>query len=427
VEINDLILVSVDDHVIEPPTMFDAHLPDAYKDQAPKVVEIEGGAEIWLWGDLKLATMGLNAVAGTPPEEYGIDPTRFDQMRTGCWDIHERIKDMDACGVLGSMCFPTMARFCGQSFLDKSHTDAKLAEVCLYAYNDWHVDEWCGTYPGRFIPLGVVPLWDPNLMAVEVKRLATKGCHAVTFSENPEKLGLPSLHSDHWDPFWAACVEVGTVVCLHIGSSSAVPIASTNAPIDVSITLTPLNSFMALTDLLFCPALTKFPGLQIALSEGGIGWVPYLIERADYVYSHHRAWTHTTLGDRKPSDRFREHITTCFIDDEAGLQVLDLIGAERVTWEMDYPHSDSTWPNAAETLFPRLAGLSDEVINKITHENAMRIFNYDAFSHIPRGEANVGALRARAIGHDVAPRPMNRTHNVDPGVLLAAGAATKGK
>ena len=144
---------------------------------------------------------------------------------------------MNVNGVLGSMCFPSMTGFCGQLF---SRTpDRELGLRLLQGYNDWHIDEWCGTYPGRFMPLALVPIWDPELMAAEVRRVAAKGCRAVTFSENPTKLGYPSFHTDHWDPFWRACEETGTVVCLHIGSSSSISVTSDDAPVDVMITVTP--------------------------------------------------------------------------------------------------------------------------------------------------------------------------------------------
>ena len=126
-------------------------------------------------------------------------------------------------------------------------------------------------------------------MADEVRRMAEKGCHAVTFSENPEKLGHPSWHSDHWDPFLAACEEVGTVICLHIGSSSTTVITAMDAPIDTMITLQPMNIVQCAADLVWSPVFRKFPDLRVALSEGGIGWVPYFLERIDYVYRHHHA------------------------------------------------------------------------------------------------------------------------------------------
>jgi hypothetical protein len=207
----DLILVSVDDHVVEPPDMFDGRVPAKYQDLAPKMIRKDDGTDVWIYDGNEIPNIGLNAVVGRPPDEYGIEPTSLEDMRPGCFDINERVRDMNANGVLGSMCFPSFPQFCGQLFARTEDKDMALA--MLRAYNDWHIDGWCGQAPGRFIPLSIPPIWDPELMAAEVRRVAAKGSHAVTFSENPSKLGWPSFHSDHWDPFWRACEEEGTVVC----------------------------------------------------------------------------------------------------------------------------------------------------------------------------------------------------------------------
>src|ERR1700733_5449664 len=313
----DLILISVDDHVIEPRGMFDGLLPAKYQDKAPQLIRRDDGTDYWSYNGNQIPNVGLNAVVGRPPEEYGIEPTSLDDMRPGCYDIHERVRDMSANGVLGSMCFPSFIQFCGQLFARTEDKDEALD--MLRAYNDWHIEDWCGAYPGRFIPLGIPPIWDPQLMAAEVRRVAAKGCHAVTFSENPSKLGWPSFHTDHWNPFWQACSDEGVVVCLHIGSSSQLVITSPDAPIDCLITLTPINIVQAATDLIWSPVLRKFPDLRIALSEGGIGWIPYLLERVDYNYGRHKAWTGQDFGDRLPSEVFNDHVLTCFIDDKFGI------------------------------------------------------------------------------------------------------------
>jgi hypothetical protein len=276
----------------------------------------------------------------------------------------------------------------------------------LRAYNDWHLESWCGAYPGRFIPLGLVPYVDPQLMADEVRRLAAAGCRAVTWSENPEKLGQPSFHNRHWDPFWAACEETGTVVCLHIGSSGSVVITSMEASINTMLTLQPVNLIQTAADLLWSPVLDRFPKVRFALSEGGIGWIPYFLERADYVYRNHRTWTGADFGDQLPSDRFRERFITCFIEDGHGLANRDTIGVDTICWEADYPHSDSTWPRSPESVWAGLtgAGASDAEIDAITHGNAMRHFSFDPFVHRPREQATVGALRAEALGVDTTPQ-----------------------
>src|SRR3954452_893007 len=176
--LEDLVLVSVDDHVVEPPDLFEGRLPQKYADVAPKLVRKDSGIDVWQFMGAELPNIGLNAVAGRPPEEYAMDPQSFDDMRTGCYDIHDRVRDMNANGVLGSMCFPSFPQFCGQLFA-RTH-DKDLALAMVHAYNDWHIDQWCATSPGRFTPLTIPPLWDPELMAAEVRRVAAKGCHAVT-------------------------------------------------------------------------------------------------------------------------------------------------------------------------------------------------------------------------------------------------------
>lgn len=397
--VDNLILVSVDDHVVEPPTLFDNHISAKYKDQAPKVITKEDGTDVWEFEGQEVPNIGLNAVAGRPPDEYGIEPTAFKEIREGCYNIDERVRDMNANGLLGSMCFPSFPQFCGQLFMRAQDKD--LAINVLRAYNDWHVDEWCGTYPGRFIPLALPPLWSPELMGEEVHRLAAKGCHAVTFSENPEKLGLPSFHNAHWDPFWKACSDTGTVVCLHIGSSSQTVITSIEAPIDTMITLQPMNLVQAAADLLWSPVLRKYPNLTVALSEGGIGWIPYFLERADYVYKHHHKWTHQDFGDKLPSDVFKERVLTCFIDDAFGVDNRDYLNMDMIAWECDYPHSDSTWPQSPELAAKYLDGLPADDIARITHLNAMRVFQYDPFAHIPADKATVGALRSQATDVDL--------------------------
>ncbi len=396
-----MILVSVDDHVVEPPHIFEGRLSGKAAEAAPKMTKLDNGMDAWVFNGSPLPTVGLNAVVGRVPEEYGLDPLSFDEMRPGCFDIHERIRDMNVNGVLGSLNFPSITGFAGTLFMTLDDKDTALE--LMRAYNDWHIDEWCGTYPGRMIPLAITCPWDPDAMAAEVRRVGEKGCRAVTFSENPEKIGLPSLHSDHWDPFWGACEEVGTVVCMHIGSSSQTVITAMDAPIDTMITLQPMNIVQCAADLVWSPIFRKFPKLKFALSEGGIGWIPYFLERIDYTYQHHHRWTNQDFGDKLPSQVFNENIITCFIDDAVGMEVRHHLNLDHITWECDYPHSDSTWPDAPELAWKYLQDLPDDEIDKITHLNAMREFSYDPFAHIAREECTVAALRSQATDVDTTP------------------------
>jgi predicted TIM-barrel fold metal-dependent hydrolase len=419
--IEDMIFVSVDDHVVEPPDMFDGRLPTRYADQAPKIVRTDAGNDVWVFNGAEIPNIGLNAVAGRPREEYGINPTSFEEMRPGCFDIDERVKDMSAGGVLACMCFPSFPSFSGRLFANVD--DKEVALAVTRAYNDWHIDAWCGSHPGRMIPMALPILWDPELCAAEIRRVATKGCHSLTFTENPAALGLPSFHSDYWDPMWHALVEEGTILNIHLGSSGQLAVTAPDAPMDVMITLQPMNICMAAADLVWSRVFKEFPDLKVALSEGGTGWIPYFLDRLDRTYDMHHAWTGQDFGDKLPSDVFRDHILTCFIADPIGLALRNDIGIDNICWEQDYPHSDSSWPTAPEELVAMAAkyDVPRADLDKITHENAMRWYRFDPYAHRARDACTVGALRAEVAGHDVAARSM------DQGRYAGQGAGTLGE
>ncbi len=338
---DDLILISVDDHIIEPPDLFVQHLDAKYQDRAPKLRRNDEGSDVWVFGEVVMETAALNAVAGRPKEEYGLEPQSLDEVRPGCYDVHERVKDMDAGGVLASMNFPSFPTFTARVF---ASDDPDLSEALVRAYNDWHIDEWCGSYPERFIPMAVPVIWDAELTAKEVERAAAKGCHSLSFTENPAALGYPSFHDEYWDPVWRACCDTGTVLSIHLGSSGRLSIPAVDSPPDVMITLQPMNIQSAAADLLWSRVLKNFPDLRVALSEGGTGWIPYFLERVDRTFEMHHAWTLQDFGGRLPSEVFRQHFLTCFISDPVGIEMRERIGIDNICWEADYPHSDSMWP-----------------------------------------------------------------------------------
>ena len=248
----------------------------------------------------------------------------------------------------------------------------------MHAYNDWMVEEWCGDSAGRLIPLCLVPLWDVELAATEVRRNAARGVTAVAFSEIPAKLGLPSLHSGYWEPFLAACAETQTLVCMHIGSSSQMPATSADAPPAVAATLSFGNAMASMSDYLFSGVLVRYPELRLAYSEGQIGWIPYILERADDVWLEHRAWGGVKeLVPEPPSTYYHRQIFGCFFRDRHGLESLHRIGVDNVTFETDYPHTDSTWPHTKKLFEEQVAHLDDETVYKIARGNAIRMLRLD--------------------------------------------------
>ena len=387
-------VISVDDHVIEPAGVWQDRLPAKYADVGPRVVRTKiaemtfvGGkfdyraaedgedgtyCDWWYYEDLKIPQTRLSAAAGVPREEVTLSPITYEDMRPGCFDPVERLEDMDVNWVEASLSFPSFPRFCGQTFMEAKDRD--LADLCVKAYNDWMFEGWCAGSNGRLIPLPIIQLWDAELAAAEVRRNAARGAHAVCFTEIPPFLGLPSVHTDYWDPFFAACAETETVVSMHIGSSSKMPSTSADAPPAVGSTLTYMNAAMSLVDYLMSGVLERFPQLELAYSEGQIGWIPYVLERADAVWLENRGWGGVAdKVKRPPSEYFHDHVFGCFFDDVHGLKSLDVIGVDNVTFETDYPHSDSTWPHTKKVAMEIMKDLSDDDIYKIVRGNAIRM------------------------------------------------------
>ncbi len=397
----DMVIVSVDDHITEPGDMYDRQLSGQALATAPKLLTLADGTNVWEYQGRKIPSVGLNAVVGRPPEEYGMEPTSFEQLREGCFDVHARVKDMNVNGMAASLNFASYPGIDGGMFIVAD--DKGQALTHLRAYNDWHVDEWCGAYPGRFIPCGILPLWDMDATVAELKRLAAKGCHAVSVNDNPTARGLPSIHNPFWEPMYKAAAENDITLCLHIGQGNASPHPSMETPIEAWIATMPMAVSLGAADWLNLSALNRYPTLRIALSESGIGWIPYLMERADFSHGQHKAWTHseTIFQGRKPSDVFKRHFLSCFIDDAFGLRNVDEIGIDNIAYECDYPHSDTLWPYAPERLWDTISHLTDEQIDRITHRNAMRDFTFDPFAHNPREELTVAALRRKAVEQQV--------------------------
>jgi predicted TIM-barrel fold metal-dependent hydrolase len=418
-----MILISVDDHTVEPPDMFKNHLPKKYADDAPRLVHNADGSDCWQFRDTVIPNVALNAVAGRPKEEYGIEPQGLDEIRPGCYNVDERIKDMNAGGILASICFPSFPGFAGRLFATE---DPEFSVALVQAYNDWHIDEWCGAYPARFIPMAIPVIWDAEECAKEVRRVSKKGVHALTFTENPAAMGYPSFHNDYWKPLWEALCDTNTVMNVHIGSSGRLAITAPDAPMDVMITLQPMNIVQAAADLLWSKPIKEYPDLKVALSEGGTGWIPYFLERADRTYEMHSTWTHQDFKGKVPSEVFREHFLTCFISDKVGVALRNMIGIDNICWEADYPHSDSMWPGAPEELWEVLSlnNVPDDEIKKMAYQNAMRWYSFDPFSHITEAQATVGALRKAAEGHDVSIRALSKHKDSRLGSSFADFAET---
>ena len=401
-------IISVDDHVVEPAHVWQTYLPEKHREKGPRVerkrwgaFSLKKGAKYEMtedpegeWGDAWIYDDQLIYVqkkfvaipkASTPDGDLSrfdktimtMTATTYDDMRAGCWDPVERKKDFELNWVDGSLPFPTFPRFCGQTFYEAD--DKELALACVQAYNDWMVEEWCDPAIGVNIPLCIMPLWDPELAAVEITRNAERGVRAVCFCgaadaprppEHPHRPlgpGVRRARADGHDRLHARrlVVERPGVVGRRTGRASASMVAFN-------------NSMASLGDYLFSGKMAQFPKLKIAYSEGQIGWIPYALERADTVWEQHDAWIHAkVLCPEPPSTYYYGRVFGCFTWDQHGVNSLAEVGEDNICFETDYPHTDTTWPNSKEYCEKILTGLDDDAKYRILRGNAIKMLELD--------------------------------------------------
>jgi predicted TIM-barrel fold metal-dependent hydrolase len=396
-------LISVDDHVIEPEHVWRENLPAKYREAGPTIVRRRGRSAVrnkaWVlaeddaadWADCwsydgQLFTIERNLAAlSFPPDSRHSGPATYDELLPGCYQRSARLADMDLNQTDASLCFPTFPRFCGQTFLEA--TDRELAAACVRAYNDWMIDDWCGDEAqGRLIPLTLIPLWDADLAAGEVRRCAEKGAHAVCFTESPPDLDLPSVYTEFWEPLWQACEDTSTVVNMHIGSSSKFLTTSPDAPPLVPIGLTHESAERALVDWICSGILERYRTMKVVLSEGQAGWMPFVLERLDRSKAQ---WgPGAGVDDRismAPSSYVSGRVYACIFEDYTGLAMRDRIGMTQLMFETDYPHTDSTWPHSVDVAARLVAnaGLDDKEARMLVRANAIECYGLERYGYDP--------------------------------------------
>jgi predicted TIM-barrel fold metal-dependent hydrolase len=278
--------------------------------------------------------------------------------------------------VYASVCFPSALPGFGGQRLQLLSKDLELSLAVVRAWNAWHLEEWAGTYPGRIIACQLPWLHDPVVAADEIRANAERGFKAVTFPEAPEKLGLPSLHTGYWEPVMAACEETGTVVCLHVGSSSQVPSTAPDAPVDCVGVLFFGYAMFAAVDWLYSKIPVRHPDIRICMSEGGIAWVPGLLDRLDHVERYQALYGTWDGIDISPAEVLRRNFWFCAIEDPSNFRLRDRIGVGHLLVESDYPHLDSTWPDTQQMVHDQVGSFAPEEIRQICWENASRLFHH---------------------------------------------------
>jgi predicted TIM-barrel fold metal-dependent hydrolase len=394
-------LISVDDHVTEPPDLWTSRVAAKFKDRCPQVRRDkilvpadarQGGTQYghpdgrvgdyWVFDGLPAGGMLTPIVHAVGFDEKKIVhmPMTYEEIHPGSWQKGPRLADMTSNHVEASLCFcNVVCGFAGQLFLKQP--DKGLSLACLEAYNDWMTQDLCaGEARGRLIPLALLPLWDPELCAKEVYRAAAQGAVSVSFLENPHEYGLPTIYSGAWDPFFEACNETRMTISMHIGSSPRIPTTTPDAPYMMTSIIMFIDSMTSALDYVLAGTFERFPNLKICYSEGQIGWLPYAIRRADKVWlAKDKEGAGYQRTPNPPSSYIEGHVYGCIFDDDTALICRDLIGMGQIMMEVDYPHSACSFPNVVEvaTGLADTAGLNEEERYKFFRGNAIEAYGLD--------------------------------------------------
>jgi len=398
------LMVSVDDHIVEPPTVWTDRIPEKYGEGIPRLVRekvpsvlhpgTETWADVWHYGKLRVVSPRAFAASTYAVAAHSFDgfadpmePMTYDEMRPGAYEVKARLDDMDLDGIEASVCFPNaFVRFCGQTFLQSP--DRELALLCVRAYNDWLSAEWEGPSEGRLFGSGLIPLWDADLAAAEVRRNAERGMRAITFAATPPSLGLPSVYTDYWDPLFLACEETGTVINMHLGAGGAGGSSATrDSPIAMGVTVA-MNfapPAWSLCDWIIAGTFVRFPNLRIAFSEAQAGWMPYVMSRLDSLYRYGPEIQGFERLPDLPSTYLADHVFACVFQDPVVMDTLAAAGpdgyyglsADNICFESDYPHTDSSFPKTRDNAREMTAGLTPGQRAKVLGTNAARLYDIE--------------------------------------------------
>jgi predicted TIM-barrel fold metal-dependent hydrolase len=377
-------VIDSDTHITEPGDVWTARLPAKFQADAPHIVRDDDGHDAWRFGSAqRVVTIGHTAVAGWP-EPFPAAPKNMDEVPAAAHDATARLAYMDEIGVWANALYPNIGGFGSESFLTLPDPELKLA--CVRAYNDWLLD-WIEPAPERFIPIMAIPYWDLEAAVAEIERSAARGHRGILFTGEPQELGLPLLGDRHWDRLWSVAADTGLPISFHIGSSdftkdfsmeriTAHGVGATTSRSTVTLFL---KNAAQVTDLLLSGVLPRFPQTKFVSVESGIGWVPFVLESADYTFEYSQVARERPEFTMRPSEYFRRQVYACYFYEEyAPRHLLDAIGVDNVLFETDYPHPVCLYGNVRSKIRGGLAEQPDAVAHQLLWSNAAALYGVSA-------------------------------------------------
>ena len=356
-------IFSADDHVNEPPDLWTSRLPKAMHERGPHVVRDPKKGDCWVVEGNMRGPITMSALAGRKFEEFVLEGLTYDTIRRGGFDPVARMADMDIDGLEGTVIYG------GGMAIGIQDKALRLASI--KAYNDW-LAAFCAVNPKRLAGAAMLPVTDPEEVAGELRRTAKMGIKGalVEFHRMAKPLGDPVFK-----PLWAMAQELGVPLSFHIGGVRGMTYTDT-APgsAEAFMAIVPMQHDEILATIIFSGILQEFPRLKIVMAEGGIGWLPYLMERMDISWRRRRH-SFNSVVKTPPSEFVKRNVWASFMEDKVGIMLRHVLGVDKIMWSSDYPHGDTTWPDSLKYIDDHFKGIPEAETRKIIHDNTVQVFN----------------------------------------------------
>jgi len=355
-------LISADSHVNPPASMWAEYLPASLRDQAPRVESTDEG-DFEVFEGRRTPLLGINNMAGRKPEQYSWSIRRLAEQRSGGFDPHARLEDMDADQVRAEVLY-------GGGPLPS--LNAELRRASYAAYNDWLAD-FCATDPKRLLGIAYLPCDAPEVAIAEAKRAAGRGLRGCLIPRFP---GKGDWFEPAWDGLWRTILDQGWSAAIHVGGRGrAAEMPSLDAVGFMSdLLMSKFAMAEAVSRFALSGVLERYPDLHVVSVEGQLGWLSFTQHYLDHIWEKHRHWTKSELR-KPPSFYFKRQIHATFMEDPVGLREREHIGIDNIMWSSDYPHSETTWPNSRKLTDDWMRDFPDEERRKILYGNAARLYH----------------------------------------------------
>ena len=382
----DLRIIDADTHLTERHDLFTSRAPDKYKDLVPRVVDVDG-KPFWVVDDnVQLGPARAGTVIDRNGDKYAFEECKLNPIEWGieaAWDAESRLKWMDENGFYAQVLYPNAVGIGGQ-VLANDVKDPVLRQMCVEIYNDAmaELQDWSGN---RFIPMPVMPAWSIDACVREAQRIAALGFRGVNMTSDPQETGSPDFADPAWDPFWDACQDLQLPVHFHIGASLTSlnfygkyfwPSQHQNFRPAIGGAMLYLNNARVVINSVYAGIFDRFPNLKMVSVESGIGWVPFIMQAADYQ-GIENAPEQMAKMSRKPSEYFADnwYATFWFEADNEDLQgLIDQVGEDNCLFETDFPHPTCLYPNPLEAVESQMSSLRPETRRKVLSENAANLY-----------------------------------------------------